>query len=326
MSETQQRNVIFMGTPQFSAIILRSLLKEPIPGLNIRAVVTQPDKKSGRGLKVVPSEVKKTAEEFNLPYWQPGSLRETGAAEYLAQYEPDFLIVASYGLILPKNILDLAGIAPINVHASLLPVYRGAAPIQRAIMENWESNAKTGVSIMKMEPGLDTGPVYSMREVEIGKKNYPQLYTELARAGAELLNTTLREIITKNLKPIPQNDELATYAAKITKEDHKIDYNSSVYKIDALVRGVWPRAYLSIKFAGRENPLEISVLSGEIEENNKGVKPGQVFTENGCLKIGTGEGIYKLCEIKPQGRKAMQSKDFVNGLRLSNNSVCGHVV
>lgn len=326
MAETQQRNVIFMGTPQFSAIILRRLLQASEVGLNIRAVVTQPDKKSGRGLKVTPSEVKKTAEEFNIPCWQPKSLWEPGAAEYLSQFDPDFLIVASYGLILPKNILDLAKIAPINVHASLLPRYRGAAPIQRAIMENWGPDAKTGVAIMKMEPGLDTGPVYAMREVEIGKKNYPQLYTDLAHTGAELLNSTLREIITRNIQPMPQKDEFATYAAKITKDDYKLNYNFSAQQIDAIVRGVWPKACLSVKFAGQDAPQEMAVLSGEVEENTNGIKPGQAFTENGSLKIGTAAGVYRLGEIKPHGRKAMQGRDFVNGQRLPPNALCGHVV
>lgn len=322
MAEAQKRRIIFMGTPEFAAIILKNLLKDP--SLEIAAIFTQPDKKSGRGLKKGISAVKKLAIDSGLPCYQPSTLRDDRIIELLKSLNADFIIAAAYGLILPQKVLDIPKIAPINVHASLLPKYRGAAPIQRAILENWNLNAKTGVSIMQMSAKLDAGPVYSSLETMIDHKTQLDLQQELAQKGAELLIDTIKEINQNNLIPVAQNEDQATYAEKLEKKDGIIHWNEDADKIDALIRAVtpWPGAQTTMHLA-QSAPMEISILSGHSLPNENNIKAGEIYTDNGKLLIACMNGCYEIHELKPQGRKAIMARDFINGYRLPKNGLCG---
>lgn len=321
MAEAQKRRIVFMGTPAFAATVLSHLLAEP--SFEVVGVFTKPDAKSGRGMKSAFSEVKKLALAQGLPVWQPATLRNGEAKEVLKALAPEFIVSASYGLILPQEILDLATVAPLNVHASLLPNYRGAAPIQRAIMENWGPEAITGISIMKMEAGLDTGPVYAKGEIRIDRKNQQQVSLELAETGGQLLVDTIKKIHAENLAPIPQDDARATIAAKLSREDGKIDWRKSAFEVDALVRGVtpWPGASTIFEINGSKIPLV--VLAGSPRDDSDQHPPGQIHFGRNAISVACGRGWYDVEKLKPQGRKSMNAGDFINGLRLAKNEWTG---
>lgn len=315
----QKQRIVFMGTSGFAARILKILSSAD---WDMAGVYTQPDRAAGRGMRTKQSPVKELAVELGLPVYQPANFRDEQSLTVLAALKPDFLIVASYGLILPQKILDAPSIAPINVHASLLPRYRGAAPIQRAIMENWQPGAVTGVSIMRMEKGLDTGPVYARAEVEIGDKNTTVLTDVLAQVGGELLLQVLPSIADGTCQAVPQDNAAASYAAKLEKEDGKILWKQPARAVDALVRGVagWPGAHTILTIADREAP--ITVCSGSIGEKTDLV-PGTVVYDKEGISIACEGDLYLLKEVQPKGRQKMTSKAFANGLRLKGGIV-GH--
>lgn len=302
-----------MGTPPFAATVLRYLLQDD--NLTVAGVFTKPDSKIGRGMKTGVSAVKELALQQNLPLWQPKTLRAQEVEEIFGQLQPDFIISASYGLILPQNILDQARIAPLNVHASLLPKYRGAAPIQRAIMENWGPDAKTGVTIMKMEAGLDTGPVYSALPVAIGRKNQAEISAELADKGGKLLVQTIQKILAENLLPEKQDEQGATIAAKLVKEDGLINWNLPVLQVDALVRAVtpWPGATAIFEVNGEKTP--VTILEGQPDFTEPFAQLGTAQIKHGALRAACADGWFGIEQLKPQGRKAMRATDFINGLR-----------
>lgn len=308
-----------MGTPGFAAAVLEKLARWP--GGRVVAVYTQPDRPRGRGMKLVPSPVKTLAESLGLEVRQPVNFKAEADRQELADLRPDIIVAAAYGLLLPKAVLDAARIAPLNVHASLLPRYRGAAPIQRAVMENCGPDAVTGVSLMHMEPSLDTGPVYAMRTVPIAGRNAGELTEALAEAGAELLVETLPGIIAGTVTATPQDHACATHAAKLMKDDGHIDWSLSAAQVDAHVRGVTPAPGARARIVctdGRE-PLEVRILSGHAEpaltENLP--EPGTLVRCPGCgceaLAVACGDGIYVLDRIRPSGRKDMAGHDFANG-------------
>lgn len=319
----QKKRIIFMGTPEFGAIILDQLASAC--KFNIAGVFTQPDKKSGRGLNTTFSEVKKLALNLNLPCFQPVSLKPAEILEQISDISPDFIVSAAYGIILPQRILDLAKIAPLNVHASILPKYRGAAPVARAIMENWGKDAKTGVSIMKMTAELDAGPVYDIIETPIAKKTKEELEKELAEKGGRLLLNVIDNILNKNLQPSAQKFEDASYAPKMQKADGIIDWHVPADEIDARIRAVtpWPSASAVFKLNTRSEPLEISIIAGRTAEKIENALPGQIFASGKSLKVACGEGCYEITRLKPHGRKVLEAADFINGQRLSQNGVCG---
>lgn len=311
-----------MGTPDFAAIILEKILQSG--QFEVKGVFTQPDRLSGRGLKYVPSEVKTLALANDLPLFQPASLRNPEIYEEIAKLRPDFLIVASYGIILPQNVLDIPTVAPINVHASLLPKYRGAAPIQAAIMENWGPDAETGVSIMKMEAGLDTGPVYSTVKIPIGRLSCQELRQQLAKVGASLLLDSMEKIIHGELQPLPQDESRATYAPKLHKEDGIIKWDAPCGAVDAFVRAVtsWPGAQTMLQF-NESLPVRTIIISGQPVFEKHDAKPGEIFREKTGLKVACSDGWYEIHELRTQGGKKLKVSNFINGLRGCPMGFCG---
>ena len=238
-----------MGTPAFAGDILASLLGWP--EFSVQAVFTRPDREAGRGRRLMPSPVKVLALEKGLPVHQPSSMKTEEALQLVRSYEPDFLVVAAYGMILPQAVLDAARLAPVNVHTSLLPAYRGAAPVQRAIMDGCET---IGVSIMRMTAGLDCGPFYAQKEVPVGRGTTGSLFTELAAVSAPLLRGVLRDIAEGRAVEHEQDGSLATYAAKVTKAESHVDFSKPVKSVDALIRGLTPdpAAHALFRIAGAD--------------------------------------------------------------------------
>ncbi len=302
-----------MGTSAFAADILSGLLDA---GQEMAAVYTRVDKPAGRGMELKQPDVKILAGRLGLPVMQPANFRSEESVQKLESLKPDFLIVAAYGLILPQAVLDIPTIAPINVHASLLPRYRGAAPIQRAIMDNWQPQAETGVSIMRMEAGLDTGPVYKSAAVKMGGETAQSLEHKLAALGVRLLLECLPEIASGKMRPVAQDDSLATYAHKLAKEDGQIDWSMPALAVDARIRAVtpWPGAQFTLHLSDKSVPL--TVLSGKIAESlEQGVQPGFASISKKSIKVACADNWYELNEIRPQGKKTMTAQAFANGLR-----------
>lgn len=309
----EKPTIVFMGTAPFAAVILQGLHEG---GYRPLAVYTQPDRPAGRGMSPRASAVKELAETLGLAVRQPENFRAEMDRQALAALKPDFLVVAAYGLILPQAVLDIPRVAPINVHGSLLPGYRGAAPIQRAIMENWQSDAETGVSIMRMVRAMDAGPVYATAAVPLAAQTTETLTPLLAEAGARLLLQVLPQIAAGSLSPCEQDESLVTYAAKLTKEDGVIDWSKPVAAVDAQIRGVtpWPGAQAMLKLGDRELPL--TIMRGEAGEKIT-AEPGIVTFDKDGLTVACCDGLYRVLQVKPKGRKIMAARDFANGLRMT---------
>ena len=305
-----------MGTPDLAATILESLLSWD--GGRVAAVYCQPDRPAGRGMALKAPPVKVLALERGLPVHQPLNFKNPDDIAMLRDLEPDYLLVAAYGLILPQRVLDIPRRMALNVHTSLLPRYRGAAPIQRAIMNG---DTETGVTIMGMERGMDTGPVVLQRTVPIGPDDTAaDLHDVLAGIGGTLLINALEGLEAGNLTPRPQNHENATYAAKLDKSDGAVDFSRSASEIHALVRGVtpWPGACATLQREGQP-PMTVTILSGRVADCD-GVlpaesRPGDILPSlvAGGLAVCSGKGIYCIDCLQPSGRKRMDAAAFLNG-------------
>lgn len=306
-----------MGTPAFAATVLEKLARWP--GGRVVAVYTQPDRPRGRrGMKLVPSPVKELAESLGLEVRQPVNFKDEAERLALADLRPDIIVAAAYGLLLPRAVLDAARIAPLNVHASLLPLYRGAAPIQRCIMESCSPDAVTGVSLMHMEPSLDTGPVYATRRVPIGCCHAGELTEALARAGAELLVETLPGIVAGTVTATPQDHSQATHAAKLAKEDGRIDWAQPVAQVDAHIRGVTPAPGATTRILCKDGaePMEVRILRGHPAGDAPAQAvppPGTIVRLPAGLAVACGDGFYLLDRVRPSGRKDMEGLAFANG-------------
>lgn len=309
-----------MGTPAFAAVVLEKLARWP--GGSVIAVYTQPDRPRGRGMRLAPSPVKELARSMGLDVRQPLNFKREEERKELAELRPDILVAAAYGLILPKAVLDAARIAPLNVHASLLPRYRGAAPIQRAIMENWGPDAVTGVSIMRMEPSLDTGPVYAARAVPVAGMTAGALAEVLAMTGGDLLVESLPGIVAGTLPAKPQDHAAATHAAKLTREDGLIDWARPAARVDAQVRGVTPAPGATTRFLCKDasEPLDVRVMAGHVGPTPPGgplPEPGALVRLSGPrgeeLAVACADGLYVLDRLRPSGRKDMTGAAFANG-------------
>lgn len=304
--------IIYFGTPEFSRIILERIS----PYLNIIAVVTQPDKPKGRGKRVMCSPVKDFAISKGIPVYQPEKLKGNKEFfEIIRSLNPEALVVASYGKIIPEDILNIPPYGGINVHASVLPKYRGAAPIERAIM-NCEK--ETGVSIMKMERGLDTGPVYAIRKIPIlPDDNRGTLSIKLAHLGAELLLEVLPLIKDGKLSPVPQEESLATYAPKLSKEEEIIDWNMRGEKIWCQIRALSPEPGAMTFFRGKI----LKIFKADFEEKifDEEIINGTIIEQNKKRGIGVkvNNGILWLLELQPEGKKRMSFLEFMNGYRLN---------
>lgn len=303
-------NIIFMGTPDFAAAVLKKIIDDKKHRVSL--VVTQPDKPKGRHGQLQPSEVKKLALEEGIPVFQPMKIKTQETFEELKKYEADVFVVAAYGRIIPKNILGLPRYGCINVHASLLPKYRGAAPIQWAVINGDE---KSGVCIMQMDEGLDTGDIIAEAELTLDRKETSEsLFKKLSVLGADTLADTLEHIEAGDINPKPQPKESTTsYARMITKNDGLIDWNESAVKIDRIVRGMnsWPAAFTYMN--GQIVKLwDVDVLEDDKSEADNGTI---VRADKNALIVKSGKGAIKINELQLQGKKRMKFDEFLRGSR-----------
>ncbi len=293
--------LIFAGTPLFAARALAKLLKTPH---EIALVLTQPDRPSGRGMKLTPSPVKKLALDNNLEVFQPLSLKENNAQQAIQNVGADLMIVAAYGLILPQAVLDMPPFGCINIHASLLPRWRGAAPIQRAILAG---DAKTGICLMQMDKGLDTGAILNVDSLSISpNETAGDLHDKLAEMGADLLIKTLGELPKK---AIPQALEGVSYAEKIIKEEAKINWQNDAFKIDTQIRAFNPAPAAFTQFEG----APFKVWRGQIVDKNG--QAGHILSaDKGELIVACGAQSLRLLEVQKAGGKRVSAADFLSGL------------
>lgn len=313
--------VVFAGTPGFSVPCLNALMASP--DVEVVGVVSQPDRRAGRGMKLMPSPVKQAAIEYGLDVLTPERLVGDGrpderALQWLQEKRPDVLVVVAFGMILPRAWLQAPRIAPINVHASLLPRWRGAAPIERAMLAGDE---KTGVCIMHMEEGLDTGPVYARREISITPDMLGQdLWHALSKLGAELLVEVLPGIVAGDIKPVPQPEDGVCYAQKIRNEERVIDWSRPAMLVDRQVRCFAPKPGARTRLNGRW----LKVIAGSVVQKHAlKAEPGTIVCADDALVIACGDSsAYRIGQVQPEGKKPMSAADFLRGAHLSRGMRC----
>ena len=306
--------VVFMGTPEFAVPTLRALDEHH----EVVGVVTQPDRPAGRGRKLLPSPVKEVALERGLDILQPRNLHAPEAMQRLEDWRPDVIVVAAFGQILRPEVLGLPPYGCLNVHASLLPRYRGAAPIPAAILAG---DVKTGVTIMLMDPGMDTGPILDQEEMPIGPQDTTASLTEkLARMGAELLLKTLAGWLQGRITPQPQDDALATYCHPLQKGDGHLDWTMSATYLDRQVRASdpWPGAFTT--WQGQR----LKVLRARSRPDWPGAgEPGLVISLDGSAGVVTGEGLLELLEVQLAGKRPTEIAPFLHGQQQFIGSMLG---
>lgn len=317
--------IVFMGTPDFAVASLKSLIEA---GHLVSGVVTQPDRPKGRGQKLTPPPVKVAAQEAGLTVFQPEKIKTPGFVEELRRLAPELIVVAAFGQLLSGEILELPPHGCINVHASLLPKYRGAAPIHWAVI-NGEPN--TGVTIMQMDVGLDTGDMIISEDIPITPEDSTgSLHDKLAQLGGRLLVRAIAAISQGKAQRMPQNHDESTYAPLLTKEVEKIGWGRSSVEIFNLVRGLnpWPGAYTLfedkvLKVWGTR-ACTIDRVPGPIPELSR-YKPGEVLgrVPDVGFAVTTGNGCIALTEVQPQGGKRMKAEDFMNGYKVKVGTVLG---
>ena len=302
-----------MGTPEFAVPSLQTLIDS---GDEIVAVVCQPDKPKGRGLELSSPPTKVLAEKHGIPVLQPQKIKTEEFFNELKKFGPDLICVAAYGKILPKNILDLPPHGCINVHASILPKYRGAAPINWAIIRGEKI---TGITTMKMDEGMDTGDMLLKKEIPIEDEDTGEtLSQKLSLIGAELLIKTIKLLKEGRLNSIPQDNSQATYAPMLKKEDGKIDWSKSAEEVRNLIRGAlpWPGAYTTLD--GKLLKIYKASFSGDAEN------PGEVIkSDSGILRVATGSGALDILELQIEGGKRLKAEEFLRGRRVKEGSVLG---
>lgn len=307
----EKLRIVFMGTPDFAAAILKAVAAWE--GGEVVAVYTQPDRPAGRGKKLMAPAAKQLAQELGIPVYQPQNFRSDADVEQLAALRPDVLVVAAYGLLLPQRVLDIPVFGPFNVHGSLLPQYRGAAPIQRAVMNG---DAITGVTIMRMEAGLDSGPMLLQQAVTIEPEDTAgTLFDELAEHGARLMVGALGMISEGRVALVPQNAEKATHAAKISPAEEYVDWSLPAAEVHNRIRGLTPApgAKSVLRIEGRE-PLALRLEPGRPIGMRHDAAPGTLLgMEGGELLVACGSGAYGLSRIRPAGKGTMSAADFRNG-------------
>jgi methionyl-tRNA formyltransferase len=297
--------IIFFGTPEFAVKTLESL--HASTNIKVELVVTQPDKAVGRKKIITPPPVKAKADELGIKTIQPKNKKEL--EDNLKEISADFFVVVAFGMILTPKTLKIPKYGSINLHASLLPNYRGASPIQEALLHG---DKETGITIMKMDKELDHGPIYLLRKVSIQKEDQLEsLSKKLAKVGAEIMPYALKDIMNKELTPIEQNHLEASYCGKIKSEDGKVNWNKSAKEIFNMVRAYnpWPSTFTEFK------EKKLYILKSDFEEKDSQNSPGTLFLEENTLKIATKQGNIIPQLLKPEGKKEMNAKDFINGYK-----------
>ena len=306
--------VLFMGTPDFAVPTLEALVKG---GYEVVGAVSQPDKPRGRGHHLMPTPVKAYAESQGIAVYQPATLKGEEFAELLGKLDPEVIVVVAYGKILPVSVLEYPKYGCVNVHGSLLPEYRGAAPMQRAIIEG---KTETGITTMLMAAGLDTGDMLLKETVKIGENdNFEDIHDRLSAVGAQLLVKTLGGLEAGEIVPEKQNDEEATYAAKIEKEDCRIDFSCAAKELHDLIRGLSPVPLAVTKTpAGKLLKLVATVLTGE----KTSAAPGKVVSTEGGIRVACGDGyVLNITRVLPEGKAKMDAEAFVRGRGISEGDV-----
>lgn len=307
--------IVFMGTPDFAAGALKSLIEA---GHEITAVVTQPDKAKGRSQELLPPPVKVVALEHGIPVLQPVRIKRPEEVEKLKQYPADIYVVAAFGQILSQEILDIPEFGCLNIHASLLPKYRGASPIQHVIIDGEE---KTGITIMQMDAGLDTGDMLYQKEIVISPKDtYASLHDKLMVLGGEAIVEALSLLEQGKLVPRKQEDALSCYAHLIDKTMGELDFTKSAEILDRLIRGLnpWPSAYTT--YHGKQ----LKVWEAEPVKSPKAGKPGEILAvEKDAVLVAAGSGALRITSLQLSGKKRMSAHDFLLGVRMTPGEILG---
>jgi methionyl-tRNA formyltransferase len=318
MMKNNNIKIAFFGTPLFAEVILKEIIAA---NYNVAAVFTQPDKKAGRKQVLEKSAVKTTAEKNSIPVFEPPGLDRGNAREILTKARLDFIIVAAYGKILPKDILEIPKFGAINIHASLLPRFRGASPVQEAILSG---EKKTGITLVLMNEKMDAGEIINQEEIVIEKNDStPALTEKLARAGGKILIETLPLWISGAIKAIRQNEKEATYCRTVKKEDGKIDWNDPAENILRKWRAYlyWPGIFAFFPVKGGKKRLKLAEIESE-EKRDIGEIPGKVVKYNGKIAVQTGKGLIILKKIQLEGKKTMNAEDIAKGNRdFLNNTL-----
>jgi methionyl-tRNA formyltransferase len=305
--------IIFMGTPEFAVTSLKALIEFQD---DVIAVVAQPDKPKGRGRKLTPPPTKVLAEEYNIPVLQPDKIKTQEFLEELKELNPDLICVTAYGKILPKELLELPPYGCINVHASLLPKYRGAAPINWAIVRG---ERETGVTTMLMDEGMDTGDMLLKLEIHIqDEDDAGSLSEKLSHLGGELLLETIAQLKEGALNPIKQDESQASYAPMLKKSDGGINWEKSALEIRNLIRGMnpWPGTFTKL------NNKSLKIFSVRVIDDQG--KPGEVLESSpGILRVATGEGALDILELQIEGGKRLDVKSFLTGRKIEKGTILG---
>lgn len=306
--------ILFMGTPDFALFTLKALVEA---GEHIVGVVTQPDKPKGRGYELQPPPVKVYAKEQGLPVYQPITFKDGAFENELKELAPDLIVVVAYGKILPRYVLEFPKYGCVNVHGSLLPEYRGAAPMQRAIIDGCK---ETGVTTMQMAEGLDTGDMLIVRRVPIGENdNFEDIHDALGKAGAEALLETVAALRAGTLVATKQDDSKATYAAKILKEDCLLDFTKTAQVVHNLVRGISP---FPLSFTHTPDGKLLKVIETRISKMKTDAAPGTVIALDGCVTVACGEGTaIEIHRLLPEGKGRMAAADYIRGRRIATGDI-----
>jgi len=310
----QQIRTVFMGTPDFALGTLQGLIDA---GTDLVGVYTQPDRPKGRGKKLAAPPVKELAQQYDIPVFQPNKLRDPAAVEELKALDPDLIVVVAYGQILPQSVLDIPRYGCINVHASLLPKYRGAAPINKAIVDG---ERESGITTMLMDVGLDTGDMLVKRSLLIGENETAgQLHDRMALLGRETMEETLRQLCAGELKPEEQDESLTCYASMMKKEDGLIDWQQPALTVHNLVRGLdpWPGAYTHLQ----GDVLKLAETS--VDESLSGPAGSILAADADGVKIACGEGALVVGQLQLPGKKRLAASDFLRGRELTAGTLLG---
>ena len=307
--------ILFMGTPDFALPTLKALCES---GHEIVGTVTKVDKPSGRGHRMMPPPIKVYALEQNIPVYQPDTLKGEEFASLLSELDPEMIVVVAFGKILPRNVLDYPKYGCVNVHGSLLPEYRGAAPMQRAIIDGKKT---TGITTMLMADGIDTGDMLLKAEVEIGENdNFEVIHDRLADCGAKLLMETVEKLEKGEITPIPQDASLATHAAKIEKSDCLLDFSRDAKSLHDLIRGLSP---FPLTFTHTPDGKLLKIVESRVADADKTVKalPGTVLSVGEDIKVACGRGVLSFLTVVPEGKGRMAAADYVRGRKISEGDL-----